>query len=102
MYHVKNLNSKKMDKISAHISYTEATRSDIATRKGLDNTPTPKQLENIKMWAEKVFEPIREAVSTIRKKDSAIAINSILRRVEVNEAVGGSATSSHCAGEKTG
>lgn len=91
-----------MDKISAHISYAEATRSDVAVRKGLSNTPNAKQLENIKMWAEKVFEPTRAYISTKRGKDSPITINSIFRSAEVNKAVGGSGTSSHCAGEKTG
>ena len=91
-----------MDKISAHISFAEATRSDVAVRKGLKNIPNAKQLENIKMWAEKVFEPTRTYISTKRGKDSPITINSIFRSAEVNKAVGGSGTSSHCAGEKTG
>ena len=91
-----------MDKISAHISYAEATRSDVAVRKGLKNTPNAKQLENIKMWAEKVFEPTRAYISTKRGKDSPITINSIFRSSEVNTAGGGSGSSSHCAGEKTG
>lgn len=88
-----------MDKISQHVSYAEATRSDVATRKGLDNTPGPQAIANIKMWAEKVFEPTRQYVSMKRGKDSPITINSIFRSPEVNKAVGGSGTSSHCAGE---
>ena len=88
--------------ISAHITLAEAIRSDVATRKGLDNNPTPKQLENMKMWAEKVFEPTRAQISSIRGKDTPVKINSFLRRLAVNAAVGGSGSSSHCAGEKTG
>ena len=30
-----------------------------AKRKGIDNTPNPTQLENMKITAEKVFEPLR-------------------------------------------
>lgn len=87
------------NKISAHISYHEATRSDTAIRKGLDNTPGEQQIKNIKLWAEKVFEPLRERVSAKRGKDSPIHINSIFRSVAVNKSVGGSKTSQHCAGE---
>ena len=86
-------------KISAHISYHEATRSDTAIRKGLPNEPEEQQIKNIKLWAEKVFEPLRERVSTKRGKDSPIHINSIFRSVAVNASVGGSKTSQHCAGE---
>ena len=88
-----------MKKISAHISYNEATRSQTAIRKGLNNTPGAKQIENIQLWAEKVFELLREHVSNKRGKDSPIHINSIYRSVAVNASVGGSKTSQHCAGE---
>lgn len=91
-----------MEKISDHITYAEAIHSEIASRKGLDNTPSEKQLENMKMWAEKVFEPTRAYVSAKRGKDTPLTLTSFLRRVLVNAALGGSDTSSHCAGEKTG
>lgn len=88
-----------MDKISDHISYEEAIRSDIAIRKGLNNTPNEQQLLNIKMWAEKIFEPIRSYVSMKRGKDTPLTLSSVFRSVVVNAAVGGSSTSAHCAGE---
>lgn len=88
-------------KVSAHISYKEATASGYATRHGLDNSPNEQELANIKLWAEKVFEPTREQVSKIRGKDSPIHINSIFRSERVNEKIGGSETSQHCAGRKT-
>ena len=46
-------------KISDHITYAEAIHSQTAKRKGIDNTPNPSQVENMKIVAEKVFEPIR-------------------------------------------
>lgn len=91
-----------MEKVSAHISYKEATASGYATRNGLDNSPSEKELANIKLWASNVFEPLREQVSIKRGKDSPIHINSIFRSEEVNKAIGGSETSQHCAGRKTG
>jgi len=90
-----------MEKISAHISYKEAVASGYATRKGLDNSPNEQELANIKLWAEKVFEPLREQVSKARGIDTPIHINSIFRSEEVNTAIGGSETSQHCAGRVT-
>ena len=89
------------NKISEHLTYEEATHSDVAIRKGIPNVPEPQQLANIIMWADKVFEPVRAYLSMKRGKDSPIHANSIFRCIEVNRAVGGSDTSSHCAGEST-
>jgi len=38
-----------MDNISKHISYREATRSNTALRRGIDNIPDIDQLENMKV-----------------------------------------------------
>ena len=84
--------------LSKHITLAEAIRSDAASREGLDNTPNAAQIENIKLWAEKVFEPLREFISTKRKQDTPIHINSIFRSVAVNAVIKGSKTSQHCAG----
>ena len=48
--------------ISKHISDKEGVYSITATRKGLDNTPSQFELANMKLLAEKVFEPLREWV----------------------------------------
>ena len=48
-----------MDNISLHISYNEAIKSETSTRLGLDNTPDDNQLANMKLLANKVFEPLR-------------------------------------------
>ena len=67
-----------MDKISDHISYREAVKSNTATRRGIDNIPDVEQLENMKLIAEKVFEPLREHVG------GPIKINSFYRSPELN------------------
>ena len=41
-------------KISRNITYAEAIHSNTAKRKGIDNTPNPAQVENMKVTAEKV------------------------------------------------
>ena len=62
-------------------------------RKGIDNTPNPTQVENMKLTAEKVFQPLREWVG------GPIKVNSFFRSPELNEAIGGSKTSQHCKGQ---
>ena len=46
-------------KISNHITFAEATHSNTAKRYGIDNTPNEEQTNNMKMLAEKIFEPLR-------------------------------------------
>ncbi len=81
-----------MDKISDHVSYKEATRSNTALRRGIENIPDVEQIENMKLIAKKVFEPLREWVG------GPIKVNSFYRSPELNVAVGGSKTSQHCKG----
>lgn len=79
--------------ISQHITYKEATHSTTAVRLGIDNAPTMEQLENMKALAGNVFEPLRAWVG------EPIQINSFFRSAELNKAIGGSATSQHCAND---
>ena len=82
-----------MDRISRHITYAESIHSNTAKRRGIDNTPNPTQVENIKLTGEKIFEPLREWVG------GPIKINSFFRSPELNTAIGGSKTSQHCKGQ---
>ena len=80
-------------KISPHLNLAELTRSETAKRNGIDNTPTAEHLENFKILADKVFEPIREHFKT------PIFISSGYRSKELNELIKGSPTSQHCKGQ---
>lgn len=82
-----------MEKISKHISYREGVYSNTADRKGIENIPNDDQLANMKLIAEKVFEPLRNFVG------GPIKINSFFRSVKLNRAIGGSAKSQHCKGQ---
>lgn len=82
-----------MKKISKHISYKEATFSQTATRKDIDNTPTPEILERMKAVAENIFEPLRAHVG------GPIKINSFYRSINLNVAIGGAKSSQHTRGE---
>ena len=82
-----------MKRISKHISYKEAVGSNYAKQKGIKNKPNEEQVENMKLLAEEVFEPLREWV------DAPIKVNSMFRSLELNTALKGSKTSSHMKGE---
>ena len=79
--------------ISKHISDREGVYSTTATRRGIDNTPDKEHLDNMKLLAEKVFEPLRKWVG------GPIRINSFYRGPELNKAIGGSSKSQHCKGQ---
>lgn len=80
-------------KISPNLNLAEITRSDTAKRHGIDNTPTAEHLENFKLLADKVFEPIREHFKT------PIFISSGYRSKALNSFIKGSLTSQHCSGQ---
>ena len=82
-----------MNKISNNITYLEATYSNTASKRGIVNIPTEEQLNNLILLAEMVFEPLRSFVG------GPIKVNSMFRCLELNNALGGSKTSSHLKGE---
>ena len=82
-----------MKRISKHISYKEAVGSNYAKQKGIKNKPNEEQVENMKLLAEEVFEPLREWVGC------PIRVNSMFRSKELNSAIKGSLKSSHLNGE---
>lgn len=80
-------------KISEHLDLSEVIRSESAKRNGISNMPTEAHIANLKLLAEKVFEPIRNNFRC------PIIISSGYRSKELNAKVGGSATSQHSSGE---
>lgn len=82
-----------MEKISEHITYGEAIKSQVAIREGIDNTPTANQLKAMKLVAEKVFEPLRKALGF------PIFISSFFRCAILNSMIGGASNSQHTKGE---
>ncbi len=82
-----------MLKISEHITYAEAIRSDTAKRLGIDNTPNEEQLKNMESVAVNVFEPLRDNFCV------PIYIPSFFRSKLLNKAIAGSTNSQHMNGE---
>lgn len=79
-------------RLSKNFTMCEFTKSQTATRQGIDNTPQGEHLEAAKVLFEKVVQPVRDALGVT-------TINSGYRSPALNKAVGGSATSQHCKGE---
>jgi hypothetical protein len=79
--------------LSKNLALAEVMRSETAKRKGISNMPTPEHIENFKLLAEKVFQPIREHFGV------PIILSSGYRSKELNTAVGGALSSQHCTGE---
>lgn len=77
--------------LSNHFTLEELTHSEVAVRKGLDNTPGSEALTNLADLAS-ALEEVRSLL------DCPIIISSGYRSPKVNAAVGGSATSAHCDG----
>ncbi len=82
-----------MKKVSKHISYEEATRSQTAIRLKIDNTPNERELVNMQTVAKSCFEPIREWYG------KPITISSFYRSEKLNTAIKGSKTSQHIQGK---
>ena len=89
-------------KLSKNLSLLEMTKSSTASRRGIDNKPTSEHIENMKTFAEKIFQPIRDHFGV------SISISSGYRSESLNKAIGGAhkvidgeyvATSQHCKGE---
>ena len=79
--------------LSANFSLKEMTRSDAATRLGLNNTPDEKTIDNLKMLCEKVLQPVRDHFG------KTVTVTSGFRSSETNQAIGGSKSSDHVRGQ---
>ncbi len=77
--------------LSKNFSLAELVGSQVATRKGIDNTPTPAIVANLTRLAA-LLEQVRALVG------GPITISSGYRSPALNKAVGGAANSAHVLG----
>lgn len=77
--------------LSEHFTLEELTRSDIAVRKGIDNTPGMLASANL-MRLAKLLEQVRKCLG------KPLIINSGFRCKTLNDAVGSKDTSQHMIG----
>ena len=80
-------------KLSGHFSLAELTKSQTATRKGIDNKPTLEHIENLTELCVQILEPTR------RNFGKPMVISSGYRSEELCEAIGSSKNSQHAKGE---
>lgn len=81
-----------MAQLSKNFSLKELTYSSTAIRKGIENVPNDEQLINLTHLAINILQPVRDKFGSTR-------INSGLRVLELNRAVGSSDSSQHRKGE---
>ena len=80
-------------KLSENFSLEELTKSQTATRKGIDNTPSPEHQDNLKMLCTHVLQPIRNHFGQV------VTISSGYRSPELCTAIGSKITSQHAKGQ---
>lgn len=78
-------------KLTPHFTLQELTASEIAARRGLDNTPNATEVANLVRVAE-LLEQVRALINR------PILVNSAFRSKAVNDAVGSRDTSQHRLG----
>lgn len=81
------------ERIGNYFWMSEFLRSEIATRKGLDNTPGPAEMTALREILAPGMERVRNLLGV------PVFISSGYRSKVVNDAVGGSATSQHLSGQ---
>ena len=88
--------------LSKNLVLAEVIISETAKRRGISNMPTEEHIENFKVLAEKIFQPVREHFK------KPIYISSGYRSAALNKAIGGAhkvvngqyiPSSQHCTGE---
>jgi len=78
--------------LTKNFSLHEMTKSDTALRLGLDNQPDEQQLAALTTLCEKVLQPVRDYFNM------GVKVNSALRTLPVNRAIGSGDSSHHVRG----
>ena len=78
--------------LTKNFTLAEMTKSETALRLGLENEPDEVQLTNLKALAENVLQPVRDHFG------KGVKVNSALRTLPVNRAIGSGDSSDHVKG----
>ena len=79
--------------LSKNFNLVEMTKSQTATRKGIDNTPSAEHQGNLQSLCMHVLQPIRDHFSKV------VTISSGYRSPELCTAIGSKITSQHAKGQ---
>lgn len=80
-------------RLSPNFHLSEFTKSQTASRRGINNEPNAQQVENLRRLCVNVLEPVRAHFGR------PVVISSGFRSPALNRAIGGSSTSQHSHGE---
>ena len=80
-------------RLSRNFTLSELTRSQTATRRGIDNTPGEEEIKNLERVCSEILQPVREHFGV------AFSPSSGFRSVALCEAIGSSSKSQHAKGE---
>ena len=78
--------------LTKNFTLAEMTKSETALRLGLDNEPNEQQLAALTTLCEKVLQPVRDYYGM------GVKVNSALRTLPVNRAIGSGDSSHHVRG----
>ena len=79
--------------LSKSFTLNELTKSQEATRLGIDNTPNEEHILNLKLLCENVLQPIRDFYGM------PLSVSSGYRSAALCEAIGSSSKSQHTKGQ---
>ena len=78
--------------LSKNFSLAEMTKSQTATRMGMDNNPSEDEVENLRLLCERVLQPVRDHFNHV------VSISSGYRSPQLCQAIGSSMDSQHAKG----
>ena len=79
--------------LSKNFNLVELTKSQTATRKGIDNTPSPTHQANLQSLCTSILQPIRDHFSQV------VTVSSGYRSEKLCLAIGSKITSQHAKGQ---
>ena len=82
-------------KLTANFSLDELIKSQVAERKGINNNPSPMQIDNLRALAVNILQPIRSHFA------KPLIISSGFRCAQLCIEIGSSINSEHCADNKS-
>lgn len=94
--------------LSPHFKLSEFLRSETASARGIDNTPSVEVVSNLQQLCINVLEPLRQYINSpaatganlpSARGNRGVIISSGYRSPALNKAVGGTPTSQHMRGE---
>ena len=79
--------------LTKNFSLIELSKSQTATRKGIDNTPSTEHQDNLKSLCTFILQPVRDHFSCV------VSVSSGYRSPELCTAIGSKTTSQHAKGQ---